>query len=256
MFPYLLRTDSGFIYTFTAVWIFGLALAGGSIYYSKRQFNGWDGLLAAGVSALLLGRIQFVWQNGEWFVENPAERWNVAQGGFGYAGVIFGGLLGLFLWGLLTQNKLRPILISLIPCVPLLHFIGWLACWFDGCGYGAKTSISWNAAPLPDNFGLITVRYQTQLGGMLLAVFAGTIFFLCWRFWFQNEPLQFSKAAVFWLALTVLSATRTVSYVYQGDTVPLFGALRADFVFALVVTIFSLTVLIGEVIYNYIQSKA
>ena len=252
MFPYLLRTDSGFIYTFTAVWLFGLVLTASIVYRANRKFNGWDGFLAATICALLFGRIQFVWQNGVWFAENPAERWNLSQGGFGYAGAVAGGLIGIAMWSWVTRSQLRPLLVALIPAVPLLHFVGWLACWFDGCGYGAKTFISWYAAPLPDNFGLVAVRYQTQLAGMIFAILIGLLLFL----WFRQAPDLFKTPAIFWLVLTCLVAMRAALYLYQGDMPPLIGDLRADFVFALAIAIFALGLSMGEIIYMRRQSEA
>ena len=252
MFPYLLRTGSGFIYTFSAVWLVGLLLSAWIVYRRNRNFGRWDGLLAAVVCALLLGRFQFVWQNGEWFAENPAERWNFAQGGFGYAGAVAGALVGLVIWCWITRNKIRPQLVGLIPALPLLYFAGWLACWFDGCGYGAKTFIGWYTAPLPDNFGLITVRYQTQLAGMLLAILVGLMLYL----WFRQAPNRFNSPATFWVAFACLVAIRAGLYLYQGDSPPLIGSLRSDLAFASAILVVSLFCLVGEIIYTKGQSGA
>lgn len=234
------------------MWLLGLLVTAGIIYRRHQQFKGWDGLLTAGVCALLLGRMQFIWQNGEWFAENLAERWNIGQGGFGYAGAVAGGLIGLTAWGWLTRNELRPLLVALIPAVPTLHFVGWLACWFDGCGYGAKTFISWYTAPLPDNFGLIAVRYQTQVAGMLCALLVGIMLFL----WFRRTPSRFSHAATFWYALACLAAIRTGLYLYQGDTAPLIGRFRGDVVLAATLAGLALLGFVGEIIYTRGKSEA
>ncbi|MFK7801165.1 MAG: prolipoprotein diacylglyceryl transferase family protein [Anaerolineae bacterium] len=252
MFPYLLRTDSGFIYTFTAVWIVGLLFSAWLIYQQDNKFAGWDGLLAAGVVGLLCGRLQFVWQNGEWFSEQSAERWNLLQGGFGYAGVILGGLIGLFLWSLITRFPLKSTWIMLASVMSLLYFTGWLACWFDGCGYGANTFINWYAAPLPDNFGLITVRYRTQLAGMLLSIVVSL--WLAYRHYIVEKRIQ--QAAMFWLLLGLFSAGRIAIYQFQGDDVPQFGQFRADVVFATIIVLLSLVMIIGEGIYSKRKSKA
>ncbi|MEM8857363.1 MAG: hypothetical protein AAGD96_03530, partial [Chloroflexota bacterium] len=81
MFPILFRTDFGFVYTFTAVWLVGLAICGLLIWWQDKSFKRWTILLTAVIGALLLGRLQFVLQNNEWFTENPAERWSLFQGG-------------------------------------------------------------------------------------------------------------------------------------------------------------------------------
>lgn len=252
MFPYLLRTDSGFIYTFTAVWLIGLLLTMWVGYQRNRAVVGWDNFLFAIVCAFLLGRLQFVWQNREWFAENSAERWNLAQGGFGYAGALAGALIGLATWCWITRNEIRPLLVALIPAVPLLHFVGWLACWFDGCGYGAKTFIGWYAAALPDNFGLIAVRYQTQLAGMLLAILVGLMLLLL----FRQAPNRYDSPSTFWYAFACLVAIRTGLYPYQGDSPPMIGSFRSDLAFASAILAFSLFCFIGEVIYTRGQSGA
>lgn len=238
MFPILFRTEFGFVYTFTAVWLLGLALSGAIIWWQDKKFDLWDHLLIAVTGGLLFGRMQFVVQNSEWFAENPAERWNLFQGGHGYTGVVLGGLIALWLWTQLKGTAIRPILIMLAPSVALLHLVGWLACWFDGCGYGAPTFIGWYSAELPNNFGLMLVRYQTQLAGALLAGLFGAG--LLWRRWQQTGKwLQF-KPSDFWLSLSAMGAGRGLVYLWQGDVTPMWAGLRIDMLMAFLIAIVSL----------------
>ena len=135
MFPLLFRTDLGFIYTFTVVWLAGLFLSASIIWRNSSSSRiWWDGMLVSVLGALILGRIQFIWENAEWYAENPAARFEWQQGGHGYAGAILGAIIALYLWKFITKHPIQPFLNHLIPVIPLLHFAGWTACYFDGCG--------------------------------------------------------------------------------------------------------------------------
>ncbi|MEM7797654.1 MAG: prolipoprotein diacylglyceryl transferase family protein [Chloroflexota bacterium] len=174
MYPILMRTESGFIYTFTAVWGGGIALAIAFMWWQtgphKRPLPVWaDPLLLGGLAAIFLGRLQFVIQNQAYFAENPTERWAIASGGIGYGGVMLGlGLVvGMFIW---RKPEIGRIL---LPTVGLLiawfHLVGWLACLFEGCAFGAETTLAWYAADLPDTFGVLAVRYRTQMAGIFFS---------------------------------------------------------------------------------------
>lgn len=231
MFPHLFRTDSGFVYTFSAIWLLGLSISLLIVLRRNPGFNGWDGLLTAGILALGLGRFQFVLENAEWFAENQAARWNWLQGGHSFAGAALGALIGLYLWSYATQNNLRPMLSALAPTVPLIFFTGWLACYFDGCGYGAQTFPSWATAELPNNFGLMAARYQTQILGMITALAVG---FPLWISIRENNGRRYAPHH-FWGSLTVLAAIRALIYLLQGNTVPMLGQNRIDLLLALAV---------------------
>ncbi|MEM9776051.1 MAG: prolipoprotein diacylglyceryl transferase family protein, partial [Chloroflexota bacterium] len=218
MFPILFRTEFGFIYTFTAVWLVGLFGCILIIWWQDKEFTHWDHLLAGVVGALLLGRVQFVLQNGEWFAENPAERWSIFQGGHGYAGTVLGAAFGLLIITLAKRTNFRQTITLLALTVGPLHFVGWLACWFDGCGYGLQAFIGWYAAELPNNFGLMAVRYRTQVAGILsAAVF--TLLLVLVRRRITGRWLSLT-AADFWLSLACLAAVRGIIYPWQGDIVP------------------------------------
>ena len=240
MYPILFRTEFGFVYTFTAVWLLGLVLSVLSIWWQDKRFKLWDHLICATCGALVLGRAQFVLQNGEWFVENPAERWNLFQGGQAYAGVILGALLGFWFWTRVQGTNLRPMFALLAPSIGLLHFIGWLACWFDGCGYGDQTFLAWYAAELPNNFGLMAVRYQTQLAGMCLALLL--LFILIAIRWQKIGRLPMFRPSDFWWSLAFMSVCRGIIYYWQGDDVPMWGNLRIDMLLAFWFAIMSLII--------------
>ena len=234
MFPLLFRTDLGFVYTFTVVWLVGLMFAAWMIFRQSPRLKGWDGFLAAAVGALAVGRLQFVWQNSEWFAENPAVRWSWQQGGHGYAGAVLGALLALFIWSKSTNSPLQKQLAVLAPAVPLLHFVGWLACYFDGCGYGAQAFIGWATAELPDNFGLMAVRYQTQLLGMAIALIVGAPF---WVPLFKKTTSDSTNKSpiIFWGLLLILASTNAIITTWQGNTVPLLFDYRSDMILALAI---------------------
>ena len=235
MFPILFRTDFGFITTFSAVWLSAIIACIWLLWRRHPSYTGWDALIASVVGALILGRAQFVWENAEWFAENPAARWNIFQGGHSYAGVILGALLGLSLWAIVTQGDRKQILAPLTLCLPLLHFAGWAACWFDGCGYGESAFIGWSTAELPNNFGLMAVRVQTQLFGMLLALIVGLVIWWMFRSTLDREP----TTKHFWFCLAIFSISRAAIYQWQGNTVPLWGNIRSDMVLTALIGLFA-----------------
>lgn len=248
MFPHLFRTDLGFVYTFTVVWIVGLILASWMIVRQSPRFKGWDGLLVATIFALAGGRMQYVWENSEWFIENPAMRWSWQQGGHGYGGAILGALLGLLIWSALTNSSFAAHVSYLTPAVPLLHLAGWVACYFDGCGYGATSFISWATAELPDNFGLMAVRYQTQLLGIIFALLIGIPFWI--PILGRNSNPAPSSTLSFWSVLLIFASLRAIITNWQGSTVPILFGFRSDMVLAFAVTAVALTGLILTIILN------
>jgi phosphatidylglycerol:prolipoprotein diacylglycerol transferase len=189
---------------------------------------GWfDGALAAAAGALIGGRVAFVWLQGEYFSAHPAEAWQIGRGGLAYHGALAGALAGLWLWARLSHRPFWASAGLFGPGLALLAAFGWLACGVDGCAYGrvipigSVALVDLVAAELPDDLGIITLRYRTQMAGALLSLLALGLALVAVR-------RRWPPAAVFFTALGSISLARALVAPFRGDAVPGLWGVRAD----------------------------
>lgn len=231
----LARYGPYFLYAYTVALGLGvvLALVTTAALARREPVAGWfDGALAAAAGALLLGRVVFVRLNAAYFAENPFEAWQIWLGGLNAHGALLGGLAGLWLWARLTRRPFYPYAGLLAPGLALLAASGWAACRFEGCAYGLPAAPGLFAADLPDNLGVMAVRYRTQLAGAIgsLVVFGLSL----WGFG------RVRPALLFWGTLAGLSAVRVVVALGRGDPAPVVAGLRLDLLVDLVILATSL----------------
>jgi phosphatidylglycerol---prolipoprotein diacylglyceryl transferase len=224
MMPILGRYGPNFLYTYTVVLGVGVMLALGVTALLARRHNlsRWqDGVLLAGVVAVIAGRYAFVRLNGAYFAENPTEVWQVWLGGLNALGALLGGLLAYWLWAGLSGRPSGKYAGLIAPGLALLFSFAWVACWFEGCGYGAEGSPGIFTAALPDNYGVYAVRYQTQMAGATLSF---VIFLLSW--WAAR---RYRLEVVFWATLGCLATANGMIALGRGDPSPIVGTWRLDF---------------------------
>jgi phosphatidylglycerol---prolipoprotein diacylglyceryl transferase len=229
MYPLAGRYGPFLIYSFTLVMWLGIAaaLALAAWRARVRPTPGWpDALLFSSVLALAGGRLVFVAAQWEYFQENTPEIFWLWRGGLSYHGALLAGLAALWLWSAWQKRSFGRYAALLAPSFVLLQAFGWSACWLDGCAYGRETSFGPLAAALPDHFGVVAVRYQTQLAGLIwsLAVF----FIVWWRDGRIRDIGSDGQGRLFWLALLLLSAGRFLIAFGRGDPVPEAGRWRLD----------------------------
>jgi phosphatidylglycerol---prolipoprotein diacylglyceryl transferase len=224
MMPILGRYGANFLYTYTVVLGVGVMLALGVTALLARRHNlsRWqDGVLLAGVVAVIAGRYAFVRLNNAYFAENPTEVWQVWLGGLNALGALLGGLLAYWLWAWFSGRPAGKYAGLIAPGLALLFSFAWAACWFEGCGYGAEVLPGIFSAALPDNFGVYAVRYQTQVAGAALSF---VIFLFSW--WAAR---RFRLVVVFWATLGGLAIVNGMVALGRGDPSPLVGIWRLDF---------------------------
>lgn len=226
MAPILFRTSFGFIYTFSAIWWGGIILFAGYIWWATPVgVRTFDKLLFPTLFGLLLGRVQFLFLNREYFVENQSERWALFSGGIGYWGLFLGLWLGLLLWFLSVRERPDPQTYRIGQFGLLwLHLIGWTACYFDGCGYGRPGPIDWYTADLPNSFGLYEVRFQTQLAGIIGIILLSLLLWTIYR----TVGQQFSRRTDFFITLSALLALQTGLTFTLGVDLPDLYGIRYD----------------------------
>ena len=188
---------------------------------ASRAAPAWlDGALAAAAAAIIGGRAVFVWLNVAYFTENPVEAWQPWRGGLNYHGALLAGLAALGLWAFLTRRPFLPYAGLLAPGLALLVAFGWAACLADGCAYGRATLPGLLAADLPDDSGVLAVRYRTQLAG---AVGAVVIFAVAW--WASRRV---RLARLFWGTLAGLALVHAFVALGRDDPSPVVRGFRLD----------------------------
>jgi prolipoprotein diacylglyceryltransferase len=165
--------------------------------YGPLTVGRWvDCCLCALALAVLGGRALHVLLNWPYFSERLAEAIDPRQGGLDWAGALAGGLLGAALGARWRRIPLASALDVLTPALPLIALAGWSACAGDRCGAGAEIHTLAYVSPLvaaelPDVYGIIAPRFQTQLWGqsvsLCLLLLTGLLFWRGWlpriRFW-------------------------------------------------------------------------
>jgi phosphatidylglycerol:prolipoprotein diacylglycerol transferase len=238
MYPILFRTRYFFVYSYTAVFILGILLAIGLLIWreDKNSLNRWaNRLLAMLAGALLCGRLSFLLTQLPYFQERPDALWRPWQGGITYHGAWLGALFGLWLWHRFSQESLASLLDALAVPFSLLVASGWLACWLEGCAYGAPTTFGLFSADLPDDFGVFAVRYQTQLLGMV-----GGLLVLGWAIWYGRKGVN---GRLFLLTTLILSIGQGLITLWRGDTVIMLGNGRIDTWLHLITTLICILLL-------------
>ncbi|MCB0007570.1 MAG: hypothetical protein KDE04_13990, partial [Anaerolineales bacterium] len=139
----------------------------------------------------------------------------------------------------LARTGRSPLLSTLALPLALAWSGGWLACYLEGCAYGAPTTLSPLAADLPDSFGVFALRYQTQLLGLAGALLTLTLLYL-WQRRAGRQPRQF------WLTLALLSAQQLLLLPWRGDPAPILLGWRLDGWAWLLFILWALTRILSE----------
>lgn len=237
MYPILARYGPFFLYSFTVVLGLGIAASVGLTAWLERREPGkrtaWlDASIVALVAGVIAGRIGFVWANWSYFQERPGEIGLIWRGGLSYHGALLAGLLALWAWSAWRGYSAGNYFGLLAPALALGSAFGWLACWFEGCAFGRETLLSLLAADLPDTYGVFSLRYQTQMLGLGLALLAFLLIL-----WMRSRV---RPGILFWIALLTLSGGRAIVSLFRGDAVPLVGQVRLDTVLELVTVVMCL----------------
>jgi len=162
-------------------------------------------------SALIGGRLFYVFQNLDWYIANPSKIL-LSRSGFVFYGGFFLSVIISLLY--LQRQKLSILLFGDIfaPSLVLGEAIGRIGCFFAGCCYGKPTSLPWGISFSPlsvagEHFGNLPL-HPTQLYFALADI---SIFFLIKRV--NPSP----KGRAFFLYLTLHSTFRFIIEFARGD---------------------------------------
>lgn len=211
MHPILGRTAFGFIYTYTAVFAVTILISLGlTARLNRHRIPGWmDTAVFIMFMAWLGARVGFIAANWAYYQERPSEMWQLWQGGLSYHGALLAGFAALAVWCMVRKRPFAALAALFAPALVLIHAGGWLACYWEGCAYGAETTIGPFAGNLPDTFGIFAVRYQTQLAGFLLCLLA-----LALILWLRTRLNNWQLIGTTLLLLTLIHLS--VSH-FRGD---------------------------------------
>ena len=191
-----------------------------------RLGNLVDVCLAGFAGGLVGARFFHVLLQWTYFSDNLGEAFRLNTGGLDWHGAVFGGMIGLGLASRWRKLSIQALLDALTPALPLLALAGWIGCYAVACGYGAEVDTLAHYSPLaaseiPDIYGIVAPRYNSQIFGIGLALVLLLITsVLLWRNWLYQRR--------FWLVLELLSVGMFVIGFYRGDSIPFLVGFRAD----------------------------
>lgn len=135
----------------------------------KLTLRSFDQGILLLVGALLGGRLVHVAMTWSYYAEHLLDIPQIWTGGISGVGALIGGLLALGLLAIFTRQPIGELADTYLPLAIVLFVISWLACWLDGCAYGAETT-AWYGLPARDEWGELSHRVPAQLLGAVLTL--------------------------------------------------------------------------------------
>lgn len=186
----------------------------------------FDVCLGGVIGGVLVGRAVHVALWWAYFQQNTAQIWQLSDGSVDWRGALIGALVGA--WGLSRWRSADVAWLARQAAwfVPLLATAGWWACAAGRCAYGAAVpfmsdyppGMTWDA---PDIYNVIEPRFAVQPMGAALSLIVWALMLLALRRdWFPRWRVG--------LALIMVSLISFGLGFLRGDTMPVWGALRAD----------------------------
>lgn len=186
-----------------------------------------DGVLAAALGGLLIGRAVYVGANLAYFREYPERALALWQGGLSAPGVIIGGMVSAGILARVRRVDPHSIWDALAPGAAVVLIAAYLGCVRAGCACGKETwpdqQLLWSlSAELPDLYGLRAPRVAVQVlgtglgGGMLALTLWATA---------SGATTRVAPAGPAWLLLYGLGEF-ALGFL-RGDALPAVGPLSA-----------------------------
>jgi prolipoprotein diacylglyceryltransferase len=228
MYPILFRLGPLTFQTYTVLIDLGILLGLVWLYLNAPQEKAgrWLDVGLAGVVGALVGaRLLYTFANSSYYFGHPEEIVMIWQGGLSWPGAALGGVLGAGLYGTRKREPFAPIFDALAWPVVFLSLLSWGGCLAAGSAYGAEVTAGQPLAGLamnaPDLYGVVALRWPTQVLGILWSVVALGLMWLAARFHWRQGARGF-----FAVALVALGAF-AISFM-RGDPDPGLGGLRLD----------------------------
>ncbi len=240
MFPVLFRLGSLSVQTYTALIDLGLAVALAWLFLGapKAKAGRWlDAGLAATFGGLIGARLVYCFANGGYYIEHPEQVFLIWQGGLDWSGAVLGGVLGAGLYCSRIREPLAPIFDLLAWPLVILSALSWGGSLAAGAAYGAELAPgqgpTWLAVNTPDLYGVMALRWPTQLLGLIWSLLALGALWLARRWSWRS-----GARGLYALALVAFGAFG-LSFL-RGDPDPFAGGLRLETLLSGLVLVFAL----------------
>lgn len=135
----------------------------------KKALSYVDAGLAALIGGLVGGRAVYVAVNWGYYHDHLVEIPQVWLGGFSGLGALAGSVLAIAQLALFVRQTFGELADALLPLATSMVTAAWLACWVDGCAYGAPVE-AWWGLQARDEWGILLPRVPVQLIGALLSL--------------------------------------------------------------------------------------
>lgn len=176
MKPILFSFGNFHLYSFGAMVFIGLVL---SLYLMERRakLSGFpagdmvfDLVFVVVGAGFLGGRIAYVIENREIYLQNPLGFFAFWEGGLIFYGGMISSVIGLSIFGRIKKISLLKILDFLLPYTALTHAFGRIGCFLNGCCGGRACDLPW-AVRFPDEAVAVhpTQLYETAWNLVLFA---------------------------------------------------------------------------------------
>ena len=211
------------VYSFSLLIGVGAALGMGWVAWqsnAKERLQNINASLWVLVGALVGGRIAYVSVNWTYYRQHLLEAFQVFQGGLSWPGALAGGLVMVVVYAWRLRKSLGELLFALFPLLTCLVFMAWLACWIDGCAYGALAIRGWGL-PALDELGAQALRLPTQLIGSISIAF--------WFIVLNSQSARFPRLAmVGWASLLGVAVILFGLTYLRADPGIIMSGLRLD----------------------------
>jgi phosphatidylglycerol:prolipoprotein diacylglycerol transferase len=231
MLPQVLRIGSLAFQTYTLLIDLSILIGLGAMAWRGWQLDDepvpWlDAGLWAVAGGVLGGRAGHIFIHWAYFAEHVSEILAIWQGGINWHGAIAGGILGLYTGCLIRHVNFRRATDLMSLVLPVGAVFAYAGCLSSRCGYGQEVvNLAYYhpaiAAELPDVYGIVEPRLQTQLFGLLTGI---ALLGLSWLF---SRRIQ-RPGVRFWIILTIMGLSIFLIDFTRGDSMPLVGVLRLD----------------------------
>lgn len=229
MYPVLFRLGSMPVQTYTVLIDLGLIVTLVWLYAAapREKAGIWlDAGLAGAVGALIGARLIYVVANGSYYFSRIGEIFMVWTGGLSWAGAALGGLVGGALYCARRREPIGPVLDAAAWPLVGLSLLSWGGCLAGGCAYGAQVTPgqvpAWLTMNGPDLYGIWSLRWSTQVFGLVWGIVAGVLLWLAAKASWRGGARGLLTLGMVALGAALISLVR-------GDPDPGFsGNLRLD----------------------------
>jgi phosphatidylglycerol:prolipoprotein diacylglycerol transferase len=216
MLPELFRIGSFPIRSFGVMLLLGFVLG---LWLALRRAPKYgidkDSLSTMSVWAVIMGvigaRVFWVLQEWDYYSKNPSSILHLTEGGMtSYGGIAF-GLATVLIWCKRTGVRFANVFDLLAAPALVMHAVGRIGCFLNGCCYGSPCDLPWAVTVHPDS-GPIYFGHPAQLYDTLMSM-AAAGFLL----WLERRTFAIRRPGIYGALFFVLyGASRFVYEIYRS----------------------------------------